>query len=249
MTFSINGGVTLGGGVSLNAVPAGPPPAPYVTDGLVLYFDPSNSSSYPGTGTTVFDLSGNNLNGTMTNVSWTSPYFLFNYPSTNASISVPDNSLLEPGAGSYSIEMWFSPGLQDGNQLMMCKGTFNTFSDLSYAVVRSFGTVNYSWWSSGSSPAQNTQSGMIANDWYQRVYVLSRAPQELYLYDNGVKIRTNSHSLGSINNLADPLYIGSRNGTSDFFAGRIGAIRLYNRALSGAEITQNWNVTKSLYGF
>ena len=38
-----------------------------ITDGLVLKVDASNNSSYPGTGTTWFDLSGNGYNGTLTN--------------------------------------------------------------------------------------------------------------------------------------------------------------------------------------
>ena len=36
-----------------------------VTDGLKLYLDASNPASYPGSGTTWYDLSGNNNNGTM----------------------------------------------------------------------------------------------------------------------------------------------------------------------------------------
>jgi hypothetical protein len=33
-----------------------------------------------------------------------------------------------------------------------------------------------------------------------------------------------------------------------YFTGRYGAIRVYDRALSGAEITQNYNANKALYG-
>ena len=36
-----------------------------VTDGLKLWLDASNPASYPGSGTTWFDLSGNGNNGTM----------------------------------------------------------------------------------------------------------------------------------------------------------------------------------------
>jgi len=38
-----------------------------LTDGLVLKVDASNASSYPGTGTTWYDLSGNDYDGTLTN--------------------------------------------------------------------------------------------------------------------------------------------------------------------------------------
>lgn len=221
-----------------------------VTSGLVLWYDPSDSASYPGSGNTVYDLSGNELDGTMTSVSWTSPYFLFNWPTTNAYITIADNSLLEPGAGSFSIELWFSPGAQDGSQYILSKwGTpTNTFATLSYAVTRSFGTVAWPYWGSNGSVEQNTQVAMSADLWYQMVFILSRSPANLYTYVNGSLARTNSLSLGSINDIATPLYLGSLTGSSGFFAGRIGIVRLYNRALSGAEITTNWNTNRSLYG-
>lgn len=38
-----------------------------VTDGLVLYLDAANTKSYPGSGTTWNDLSGNGNNGTLIN--------------------------------------------------------------------------------------------------------------------------------------------------------------------------------------
>jgi prepilin-type N-terminal cleavage/methylation domain-containing protein len=40
-------------------------PLNIVKDGLVLHLDAGNPASYPGTGTTWFDLSGNNNNGTL----------------------------------------------------------------------------------------------------------------------------------------------------------------------------------------
>jgi hypothetical protein len=41
--------------------------ASIVTSGLILYLDAGNTSSYPGSGTTWTDLSGNGSNGTLTN--------------------------------------------------------------------------------------------------------------------------------------------------------------------------------------
>ena len=40
-----------------------------ITNGLVLHLDASNPRSYPGAGTTWFDVSGNGNNGTLTNMS------------------------------------------------------------------------------------------------------------------------------------------------------------------------------------
>ena len=50
-----------------------PPPTPQ------MYLDAGNTNSYPGTGTTWFDLSSNGINGTITGASWnTGGYFQFN---------------------------------------------------------------------------------------------------------------------------------------------------------------------------
>ena len=38
-----------------------------VTNGLVLYYDVANPRSYPGSGTTIYDLSRNGYNGTLIN--------------------------------------------------------------------------------------------------------------------------------------------------------------------------------------
>jgi hypothetical protein len=54
-------GATISGGITLS------PSASIVTSGLVLSLDAGNPSSYSGSGTTWFDLSGNGNNGTLVN--------------------------------------------------------------------------------------------------------------------------------------------------------------------------------------
>ena len=49
-----------------------------IQDGLVLCVDASNSRSYPGTGTTWYDLSKNKYNGTLIN----EPYFVSDGPTS-----------------------------------------------------------------------------------------------------------------------------------------------------------------------
>jgi hypothetical protein len=76
-------------------------PAVPVTTNLVLYYDPSNSSSYPGTGTTINDLSVNGLNGSMSGITFTTPYFSYN--GTSSQVRVADSVLLEPGSGDWTM--------------------------------------------------------------------------------------------------------------------------------------------------
>ena len=75
-----------------------------VTSNLVAYYNPDLTSSYPGTGTTLFDISGNGLSGTMSNITYTDPYFTYN--GTSSTVSVADNALLEPGTGDFTLEAW-----------------------------------------------------------------------------------------------------------------------------------------------
>ena len=75
-----------------------------VTNGLVLYYDPSNSSSYSGSGTTINSLAPINLTGAMSNITFTNPYFSYN--GTSSQITVTDNTLLEPGSGNWTMEAW-----------------------------------------------------------------------------------------------------------------------------------------------
>ena len=89
----ITSGVRISGGVQIYDIPI--PPA--VTDNLVLYYDPDDPASYPGSGTTINSLVSPNLTGTMTNITYTDPYFTHN--GTSSTVSVADNALLEPGTG------------------------------------------------------------------------------------------------------------------------------------------------------
>jgi hypothetical protein len=72
----------------------------------------------------------------------------------------------------------------------------------------------------------------------------------LETFVNGSSIGSVSHSLASILNSTNPLYIGSYNGGefSQWFDGRIGITRLYNDALTSSEVLQNFNADKSKYG-
>jgi hypothetical protein len=63
-------------------------------------------------------------------------------------------------------------------------------------------------------------------------------------------IGTVNHTFNSILNSTNPLYIGSYNGGefSQYVNGKIGVTRLYNSALTSAQVLQNYNADKSKYG-
>jgi hypothetical protein len=228
-------------------------PAVPVTTNLVLYYDPSNLSSYSGTGTTINDLSGNGLNGSMSGITYTSPYFSYN--GTSSQVRVADNPLLEPGSGDWTMEVWVNQSVL-GNDVVLGKFDNGGLTiDVSYSI-RTTNTTYYAQLGSGSGSGSSlfvnsTNYVGTIGTWYQIVYVFSNvASNTLETFVNGVSIGSVSHSLASILNSTNPLYIGSYNGGefAQWFDGKIGITRLYNTSLTSSQVLQNFNADKSKYG-
>lgn len=222
---------------------------------LVLYYDPSNIISYPGSGTTITNLAATSLPGTMSNITYTNPYFSYN--GSSSQISVPDNAVLEPGSGSWTMEAWFRTSSFSTSQVVLGKFDPGGLSaDVSYSIrINTAGNI-FAQLGSGSGSGStlfvnSTLYQTTLNTWYQVVYVFKNgATKTLETFINGVSIGTVNHSLASILNTPSNLYIGSYNGGeySQWFNGRIGVTRLYNTALSAADVLQNYNADKAKYG-
>jgi hypothetical protein len=218
-----------------------------------LYYDPSNPSSYPGTGTTINDLSVNGLNGTMSNIIYTSPYFSYN--GSTSQVSVPDNPLLEAGTDNWTMEVWFNASSTVGSTVIL--GKFDdggNEEDVSYSI-RTNNTILTAQIGDGTGRVlgvdyvNSTNYTITSNTWYQAVYVW-RPGVSLQTFINGVSIGTVTTSMSSLLNSVNPLYLGRYNG-GEFpqnFNGRIGITRIYKSALNSSQVLQNFNADKSKYG-
>ena len=229
--------------------PTSTPTVP-VTSNLVLYYDPSNPSSYSGSGTVINDLSGNGLNGTMSNITFTSPYFTFN--GTSSQISVADNVLLEPGSGDWSIEFWVNHSVIAGaSRILIAKTDGGSSADWGYGLRTVANSNTFIEVGNGTTSIASPVTGLSINTWYQVVGVWTNvASNSIALYINGNLIGSNSHSFTSIKNTTSPLYLGSFNGGQfpQWLNGRMGVVRMYNSALTTSQVLQNYNADKSKYG-
>ena len=221
--------------------------------GLVLHYDPSNTTSYPGTGTTINDLTGQGRHGTMSNITHTSPYFTFN--GTSSQISVADSIGIEPQSGDFTIEVWVNQSVS-GNDVVLGKfSAGGASSNVSYSI-RTLGTRFYAQYGSGSGSGatliqDSTNHTATIGTWYQLVYVFTNiAANTFETYVNGTSIGSVNHSLASILNTSTNLYIGSYNNGeyAQWFDGKIGIIRIYGKSLTAAEVLGNYNASKSKYG-
>lgn len=220
-----------------------------VTSGLVLWYDPSFSTSYPGSGSTITNLANTSLPGTLSNITYTSPYFSYN--GTSSQISVPDNALLEPGSGDWTMEVWVNQ-TNSGNDVVLGKFDPGGLSaDVSYSIRTTVSTY-YAQFGDGTGAFVNSTNVVgTLNTWYQLVYVFKTgATKTLETYKNGVSVGSVNHSLSSLLNTPSNLYLGSYNNGeyAQWFDGKIGITRLYNSALSAADVLQNYNADKSKYG-
>jgi hypothetical protein len=222
-----------------------------VTSGLVLYYDPSNLASYPGSGTTINSLASPNLAGTMSNITWTDPYFTYN--GTSSQVSIADNALLEPGTGDFTIESWVNATALAGfSRVILGKFANGGASQhVSYAL-RSLATgVTRLEVGNGTSTVNSPTFTLSTGTWYQIVGVWTNvASNSIELYVNGVSQGSNSHAFAGVLNHGNPLYLGSYNGGEfpQWWDGNIGIVRYYNKALSGAEVQQNFDANRNIYG-
>lgn len=216
----------------------------------ILFYNPADSSSYSGSGTTINSLVTPNLTGTMTSITYTSPYFAYN--GSTSKVAVADNTLLEPGTGNWTMEAWAYISANSGSQVIL--GRFDNggaAANASYSIRVANGVV-YAQFGDGLGNVVNaTEYSFTMNTWYHLVYSWSMIPtKNITAYVNGVSIGTVSHSLSRLLNSVNPLYLGSYNGGeySQWFTGRMGIVRLYNSALNAGQVLANYNLTKGIYG-
>lgn len=220
-----------------------------VTSGLELYYDPSNNTSYPGSGTTLYDLSPSGVNATLSG----SPTDAGNWFTFTGSQSIQTGNLATLYSGwQHSLEVWFSPSA--GGAVFSDTGTGPTNTNyhstgLEVYQTGPFYNVNAMLWSSAG--VTRVGGGIpTLNSWYQLVRVYNGS-NTAYAYLNKVKSSDTSvawipPSPGWHLNFGSSETTKFANGNA--FQGKLGVVRLYNRVLSQAEVTQNYDATKSLYG-
>lgn len=221
-----------------------------VKDGLVLYLDAANPKSYPGTGTSWFDLKGSN-NGTLVNgpVYNSSNNGYFSFDASNDYATVPHNNNINL-VNNVTLETWLKY-TTTSNTVLIEKSNNNDHYQLQI-----FSNVQGSPGISGQlvfmlQPNSNNWvvSGMVTNDgnWHHVVGTYDRAVSTAKIYVNGILRNTNSSILNGPTSNTQPLLIGSRSGTAGF-GGSISNIKIYNRTLTEQEIKQNFNATRGRYG-
>ena len=232
------------------------PPA-VVRDGLIFYVDAGLSASYPGSGTTWFDLSGNNDNATLNGAQYNSSEngsIVFDGSNDYVGISSLDATLatLISGSNDFSVSYWFNadsfpPSTNyTVSYVLLNAGSrrlYLVFGDSAPVDQFSVRTKQGGTW---RSVVQNN-SALSINTWYNMVLTYSSSTGFI-LYQNGTSVDTSSQN-GTFSNdgTTDP-YIGALDSSNRFFDGKISQVLIYDKKLTTAEVTQNYNTIKGRYG-
>ncbi len=244
---------TLAGkfGYGLPAPAAAAPSSGLVTTNLIVHLDASNASSYPGSGTTWTDLTGTGNNGTLTNgpVYSATAGGCIDCDGVNDFISIANNSGLQPqSATPITMQIWINfDVLADGAFINKLTGSFGFDGYIVRAT--STGYVGYTVNGTGVNQVVNSSPTVVftTGTWYLVTFITQRSATA-----NTTKVYTNTtlriqNAWGNDGySESNPLQLGG--GYGGYSNCKIGAFYFYNRGLSEAEITQNFNATKTRYG-
>ena len=228
-----------------------------VRDSLVLYLDAANPKSYPGTGSSWNDLSGNNNSFTLFNSpTYSSGFFNFNGTtqyarSTNTLNLSPYNSItIEIGfACNTSVSpmgMLFEHS-SDWNSNAMGFGLLPNSSG-STAYVNDSNHTNQS---SGSGAFNYTGINGTTPVIHTNIFTRIVDPTGRNAYVNSIEqsVITGSKTTAAYSTFRnDNMFLGARNGNSAFSNCKIYYLLVYGKKLSQAEINQNFNARRGRYG-
>jgi hypothetical protein len=228
-----------------------------VRDGLFLYLDAKYS--YPGaSGTnpdvyTWYDLSGNENNGVLKNGVGYSPLNGGSLVFDGVDSVVPLRFGKEnPFRSNFTVEAWFY--ISEGSRTNpIIRQDASTIAPSTFLInYPSFNNLTFNIRDSSGTGFGNYRGGLSTNVWYHASMTVDFTALELISYLNGVPSTPVSLSGSSGFNLSTEYYIGDSrgfdSGSRSTLLGGISSTKVYNRALTAAEVLQNYNATKSRYG-
>ena len=215
-----------------------------VTNGLVLYLDAGNTKSYPGSGTTWYDLSSNNHNATVeSSVSFGPTYgggLTTLNDATNANQKIYGTFSLS--SANYTWEIWYTNnGAQGGDASGF--GVTDA-SGVSSNGFRANSDSSVQQWVGGSLTVGQT----ISTASTPKQVVLRRFGTTFNSFSNGVLIDTDTaaSTFGTFVNYS--MNCRSCTASNNGWNGTYYIVKMYNRALSDAEVIQNFNALRTRFG-
>ena len=232
-------------------------------EGLVLYLDPANIKSYPGTGSLCKDLSLTGNNGRLSTSSQfnSSDKTLLINSLTNV-IYATEN--LIGNASSFTIDCWLL--VSNINNIPSGGGTGSTANMIAHVgaygangfrfgvQLLSTGTV-YPVFATGQHVPNNSDGieiqarnvAISTGTYFQTAVAYNASLGITSMYVNGISVASTNTGLYVYTSTMSLHIGGTRQGTYGL-NGKIGLVKWYNRALTAGEIFQNFSAHRGRYG-
>lgn len=224
-----------------------------ITSNLVINLDAADINSYPGYGSTWYDISGNDRDITLFNT----PTFsndnegILRFTRSNFEYGESNSAL--PNLTNWTAEAWvkFHTVPSAGNVTTVITGEYDLISKLNFSIGTNLQPTNakiYAGFFDGAWRNTNTGFTPVKDIWYHLVGTYDGARIKLY-------VDGSQNDTGNI--IASPqsggkLRIARRwddvaNNSNYFLDSTIPVVRIYNRALNATEVLKNYNAVKSRY--
>ena len=221
---------------------------------LFMLYDINDSSSYPGSGTSVTDLKGN-FNATLFNG--------VGYSTGNGGELVFDGvddygniaSGFMTGLTNATITTWFY--YQDNGRWTRVwdfgTGTSNYVfltprNGQSYSGAYTLDTLRVAYRiGGGSETLVNMSTQLTNNSWNEVTVTFSGSTMEMYHNGSSIGSVTNGGSLPNLGTTSNN-YIGKAQFPDPYFKGNVGLFFVYDATLNSTQVSDNFNSVRSRYG-
>jgi hypothetical protein len=221
-----------------------------VLPGLTLCLDAGNSKSYPGSGTTWSDLSGNGNTGTLTN----GPTFNSGnggslvFDGVNDFVGCGNDASINFGTGDFTVSVWFRRFSNATTNLrLLSKAAGGDSANAATAGFCFFGSNAGIVFAVNPTAARVFASAATysLNEWVNVVGLVERGVS-VRTYKNANFVSSATAPAGSVSGTTS-LFIGNNVGSNLHWAGEISNTSIYNRALTPQEIQQNFNALRGRF--
>lgn len=228
-----------------------------VTNGLILALDAGDRNSYPGSGTSWTDLSGNGNHGTLVNgptySSTNGGSIVFDGSNDYMSVSSLANTSFPQDKGTISI--WYNIQSTGGLVSDDDKGIFDSFDggrdhifirnyfNPSFVIQVGFNYIPLS----GVSYAYVSNHNITVDAFHNIVVTyVTGSSSSVKVYLDGVL--ANSGTISNSSWRPTGQFVGFGSYQPQAMQGKGSIIHLYNRDISATEVLQNYNAQKSRFG-
>jgi len=203
-----------------------------VMNGLVGYW------TFNEKGNIAYDYSGNGNNGTIYGASLTNGKSggALSFDGYNDYVDCGNNSSLDFDTGDFTIEVWAKANGGTYGRGIVNKGGWGSNG---YYISQAYSPANKYYFGVRDDSGYKHVCLNLGETWGWTHIVGIKTTNHLEAWVNGVKVGSWDGTIGSLSNPTKNLEIG-RSYNPYYFNGTIDEIRIYNRALTPAEIQQNF---------